>query len=787
MEKTKDQQACFSYLHNLHSLAKDIPGKLVLSSFGENSETGNKLTPINLHFEIGDVEGMYNAAQRLNKEEHRNVYTALVIMRPDLPENQKGDKKDAVAILGLNADFDDGSGNWVERCPIEPNFVMETSPGNYQCVIFFDKPLSVEQADMYAKGLQKKTGCDSCSGNPIQVWRIPGLNNWPNKKKVENGRDKLPFTVVEVKPWYGELTRKAALFILLDSNKENKKNLKEPLLCPDISKLPINVQELIREGDAEGKYTSRSEAVCAAVGLLYRHNFGADEITSIIHANAIGDRFNGNYKRIQTDVRRVIDKGDNFRVFSPSAPLVIAETLVKDLFMQNGTKTLHHYKGEFFSYNGRHYEAVSREDMAAMLWKYLANSKQYVETKKKKGYVDFNPKTALVNDTLNALAAHVNLPAPPDKEAPFWLKESEIDPAKVLACQNGIFDLSTDKLHEHTPDFFNFNCTDVAYDPKAQCPEWLKFLDVAFMNDPETIATMQEIFGYALSPETNQQKIFLWIGPSRSGKGTCSGILTALRGHANVAAPTLSGLAGEFGLWPLIGKPLAIIGDARTVKNASGQLAVERLLGVSGEDHQSINRKQSSFWNGKLPTRFIILSNLKLQLPDASAVIVSRLIAIQFRTSFLGKEDIGLKARLNQELPGILNWAVKGYRRLSKRGHFIQPKTSRALIQDMEALSSPVSSFCSEACYLDPEAKVLVSELFEAYQMYQARNDFRRDDINVFGRDLTAIYPHIQKKQLRRGKKRHYFYVGIGLNSDWMNNDFDKNESPMDKVNRIFG
>lgn len=786
MEKTKEQKECWDHIQAIHGLAEGMSGKLVLCGFGQNPNTGEKLSPVNLHFKIGDVEGMYNAVQKLQQEPHRNVYLPLAVMRNGLEEGKKGAIEDAVSILGINADFDDGDGNWKERCPLPPHCVIETSPGNFQCYYFFSEPMNPAKAVLYAEGLQSKTGCDSCTKDVIQPWRIPGTKNWPNQKKVRNGRSKTPFIARVAEPWRWDTATPRDLFPLLDNQKALPKKSANQAPCnpPDISRLPLDLQELIREGDAEGKYDSRSEAVCAAVGLLYRHNFGLDEIASIIHTNAIGDRFDGDYKRVLADVQRVIAKGDNFRVFSPGAPWKIAKTLVKDLFMQNGKSTLRHYKGDFYKYVGTHYEAVNHDDMTATIWRYLSKAKTYNE--KKKGYVDFNPTTRAVRDTVNALAANVNLPVPADKEAPFWLKDHKINPAEILSCKNGLFHLPSGKLYKHTPHYFGFNSTEVICAPDAQCPAWHKFLDSALPDDPESISTLQEIFGYVLSPDTSQQKIFLWVGPKRSGKGTNAEILTALRGGANVVAPTLSGLGGEFGLWPLIGKPLAIIGDARMVQSADGRRAVERLLGVSGEDHQSVNRKGTSFWHGKLPTRFIISSNEKLQLRDASAVIVSRLVAIQFRQSFYGREDLGLKARLKQELPGILNWAVEGYRRLSKRGHFIQPKTSLDLIRDMEALSSPVTSFCSDACYFDPQAKTLVSDIFAAYQRYQETNGFRPEDINVFGRDLTAKYPHVQKKQLRRGEERPYFYVGIGLKREWRP-DYENDEDAAEKVKRLFG
>ena len=60
-----------------------------------------------------------------------------------------------------------------------------------------------------------------------------------------------------------------------------------------------------------------------------------------------------------------------------------------------------------------------------------------------------------------------------------------------------------------------------------------------------------------------QQKLIALIGPSRSGKGTIAGVLTQLLGGGNVGNPTMDNLSTNFGLSPLIGKPLAIISDAR--------------------------------------------------------------------------------------------------------------------------------------------------------------------------------------------------------------------------------
>jgi putative DNA primase/helicase len=45
-------------------------------------------------------------------------------------------------------------------------------------------------------------------------------------------------------------------------------------------------------------------------------------------------------------------------------------------------------------------------------------------------------------------------------------------------------------------------------------------------DDVEAIETLQEWCGYCLTTDTRQQKIFLVVGPKRSGKGTIARVLT---------------------------------------------------------------------------------------------------------------------------------------------------------------------------------------------------------------------------------------------------------------------
>lgn len=64
------------------------------------------------------------------------------------------------------------------------------------------------------------------------------------------------------------------------------------------------------------------------------------------------------------------------------------------------------------------------------------------------------------------------------------------------------------------------------------------------------------------------------VGPKRGGKGTIGRVLTGLLGAHQVAAPTLASLSTNFGLQPLIGRPLALISDARLSTKADSKIVV---------------------------------------------------------------------------------------------------------------------------------------------------------------------------------------------------------------------
>ncbi|MCK1728260.1 DNA-primase RepB domain-containing protein [Bradyrhizobium sp. 142] len=87
--------------------------------------------------------------------------------------------------------------------PVEPSYVIETSPGNTQQVILFDRPLRPEEVKPLAIGMKSAASCDHGTADISHVWRIPGTLNWPTKNKLARGRSAEPCSVLMKEEYQG--------------------------------------------------------------------------------------------------------------------------------------------------------------------------------------------------------------------------------------------------------------------------------------------------------------------------------------------------------------------------------------------------------------------------------------------------------------------------------------------------------------------------------------------------------------------------------------------------------
>ena len=305
-------------------------------------------------------------------------------------------------------------------------------------------------------------------------------------------------------------------------------------------------------------------------------------------------------------------------VFSRHKTLPTAEAYIEQFHTHPEGRTLHCHNGVLLHWQSNRFVSLEEGAVQNRLQPWLHEALTYKQVRGRTRLAPFDANPTTINAALLSIRAYVHLPD--TVIAPTWLQPRPGDPPpeELLAGRSTLLHLPTGTLLEPTPRFLTFNALDFDAAPDAPPPkQWLEFLDQVFGDDRESVELMQDWFGYCLTPDTVQQKMLLMVGPTRSGKGTIARVLKELIGVGNVCAPTTSGLAGPFGLQPLMGKTLAIVSDVR-FRGQNTSTVVERLLCISGEDVITVDRKFLDSVTMKLPTRFMFLSNELPKLSDAS-------------------------------------------------------------------------------------------------------------------------------------------------------------------------
>jgi len=407
--------------------------------------------------------------------------------------------------------------------------------------------------------------------------------------------------------------------------------------------------------------------------------------------------------------------------------------------------TTKRWRGDWYCWVESLYFKLDQEQFLARLWRMSPEMTTYA-----------------AKNTMEMLKCSPNVLLPDTLEPPFYI--DSFRPVERVMLWKGSLDLETFAYAEPDENIFNLTASPIKYVPGTPAPlEWLAFLS-QIMNERE-IETLQEWFGYCLTSGLEMQKILLLVGPPRGGKGVICRILRELVGGDYVCAPTLTNLGEPFGLAPLLGKRLAIISDARLNGRSDQQVLLERLLNISGQDLQTVQRKFRTSLQARLGTKAMLVSNELPMISDASRALVNRFLLLELRESFLGREDTGLYARLFDELGGILNWALEGLDCLRARGHFEEPESSAEGRAMLTTLGAPIAEWAEEC--LVWEGEWVCQEAYAHYRGWAERNGFSPVSAARFGRDLRAL----RGGRVSRGRRRlqgaqTWVYGGMSLRCD---------------------
>jgi len=373
-----------------------------------------------------------------------------------------------------------------------------------------------------------------------------------------------------------------------------------------------------------------------------------------------------------------------------------------------------------------------------------------------------DPKTS----ALNAVYRYV-------MERPSLQREDvRFDQHGLIIADDGVMDPDTLELRPHSPEHYALFKVAAKFEGERRTVSWMNFLEGSFGDIPdaqEVISTLQEWFGAALVANKPRplKKGLLAHGPSRTGKTQIAGVARGLLGNKHTSGAKMRDLEGRFGMEPFIGKRGWVADDA--VGEAEFLDAETYKVVVTGEP-VSVQRK-----GGKnLETRFgfpvLLTANNLPRVKDQSDAVFNRSLILRMTRvrdeaapEPAGYESISAKI-VDQELTGVLWWALEGWQRLSRRGYYQPPACMLEANQEFQDDNNPVGAWIKQCVELSDNEMVSRIDLAASFNGWRTleHDDDRPWKNNTITRRITKILPG-HKIFKAHGER---MLTGIRLNED---------------------
>jgi putative DNA primase/helicase len=328
----------------------------------------------------------------------------------------------------------------------------------------------------------------------------------------------------------------------------------------------------------------------------------------------------------------------------------------------------------------------------------------------------------------------------------------------ILNCPNGRLDLRTGNLCDHRREEFITKLCPVEYHPDALCPTWLATLDKCFSRIYDLIDFVQRFAGCSLTGDVSEQILCIWHGIGANGKSTILNALMEMLGSDYAMKATADLLLMKrdtdhpTGLTDLHGKRLVACIETDDNRRLAEALVKE----LTGGDPIRARRMREDFWQF-MPTHKVVLAcNHRPAVRGTDHAIWRRLKLVPFDVVIPPDErDKQLPAKLREELPGILAWAVRGCFDWQKHG-LGEPRAVIEATADYQNAEDVLLNFISECCVTGPEARVKAADLLSAFKEWSG-------DRHITTRRLTTM---LIERGIERYTNNGLWYRGVGLSAN---------------------
>lgn len=348
--------------------------------------------------------------------------------------------------------------------------------------------------------------------------------------------------------------------------------------------------------------------------------------------------------------------------------------------------------------------------------------------------------------------------------------EPQVQECQALGTESGILDLQAivaaeppATLYPPDPSLFAVPHLSYPYNCTASCPLWLQTLFEILLPtslDDHRIAVMQEYFGYCLLSANHRfEKFLILIGDGSNGKSVVLEVLSEMLGRHNVSHVPLDAFGGEFRNAEMIGKLANIATDMQRMPRVHEGILKQL---VSGEPIQ-INRKHQAPVSMYPTAKLVFATNHLPPFADTSDGLWRRMLVVPFFVQFAADRIDRYRARriVAEELPGVLNWALEGARRLVRNDAFTHCRVCETAAGGHRHDSDPFLQFLDECCDVREGLTVLVDDLYTAYRGHCEHSGRMPKAKPEVGKQLAKIAGVSRERS--GTTRRYYVYHGIGL------------------------
>lgn len=328
----------------------------------------------------------------------------------------------------------------------------------------------------------------------------------------------------------------------------------------------------------------------------------------------------------------------------------------------------------------------------------------------------------------------------------------------LINLENGMYDITNEKLLSHSKDYLSTIRIPVSYDPGVSysvISDWL----ASTLTDPECIQLSCELFGYSLIPDTTMAKAFMLVGSGANGKSTFLTVLENFIGKDNVSKVPLQELSDHrFKRAELFGKLVNLFAD---LDNRALESTTYFKTIVTGDSIDAERKNQNPF-SFRPYARLVFSANEIPRSRDRSFAYYRRWCIIPFERQFMGADDDkGLADELSkpENLSALLNCALTELKNVIKRQSFSEPKKVKEALNEYEKSNDPVKAFVDECCQLDPYARIERGSLYTAFCQYCDDTGFKSVTNRNFYQRLR-IFREIKELTDSEGKRQ---FQGIKL------------------------